>query len=85
MEISFTNRALADLDFWKKAGNKSVQNKIEQLIQSIIISPYNGQGKPEPLKFDLSGKWSRRINGEHRLVYELRNDKIIILSLKGHY
>ena len=85
MEISFTNRAIADLDFWKKARNKSVQNKIELLIQSIIISPFKGHGKPEPLKFDLSGKWSRRINGEHRLVYEVRNDKIIILSLKGHY
>jgi toxin YoeB len=85
MEISFTDRALADLDFWKKAGNKSVQNKIEHLIQSMIISPFNGHGKPEPLKYDLSGKWSRRINGEHRLVYEVRNDKIIILSLKGHY
>lgn len=85
MEISFTNRALADLDFWKKAGNKSVQSKIEVLIQSIIISPFSGQGKPEPLKYELSGKWSRRINGEHRLVYEVRNNKIIILSLKGHY
>ena len=85
MEISFTNRAIADLDFWKKAGNKSVQNKIDLLIQSIIISPFKGPGKPEPLKYDLSGKWSRRINGEHRLVYEVRNDKIIILSLKGHY
>ena len=85
MEISFTNRAIADLDFWKKAGNKPVQNKIELLIQSIITSPFNGQGKPEPLKYDLSGKWSRRINGEHRLVYEVRDDKVIILSLKGHY
>lgn len=85
MEISFTNRALSDLDFWKRAGNKSVQNKIELLIQSIISSPFSGSGKPEPLKYELSGKWSRRINGEHRLVYEVRNDKIIILSLKGHY
>lgn len=85
MEISFTDKAVADLDFWRKAGNKSVQNKIQLLIQSIIDSPFTGQGKPEPLKYDLSGKWSRRINGEHRLVYEVRNDKIIILSLKGHY
>jgi toxin YoeB len=85
MEISFTNKAMADLDFWKKSGNKSVQSKIQILIQSIIISPYIGEGKPEPLKHDLSGKWSRRINGEHRMVYEVRNNKIIILSLKGHY
>jgi len=85
MEISFSNKAMADLDFWKKSGNKSVQSKIQILIQSIIISPYSGEGKPEPLKYDLSGKWSRRINSEHRLVYEIISNKIIILSLKGHY
>lgn len=89
MEIVYSSRALNDLDFWKKSGNKQVQKKIYELIADIIKHPFEGIGKPEPLKHALTGKWSRRINGEHRLVYEIlpNNDIIIlsILSLKGHY
>lgn len=89
MEIIYSTKALKDLTFWKNSGNKQVQKKIYQLIADIIEHPFEGIGKPEPLKHELTGKWSRRINSEHRLVYEiLPNDKIVILSilsLKGHY
>ena len=74
------------MDYWIKSGNKTILNKILLLVKSIIEEPYNGIGKPEPLKHNLSGCWSRRIDKEHRLVYEVDDDtKITILSLKGHY
>ena len=77
--------AKADLDFWIKYGNKPVLKKITQLLESVSTTPYEGIGKPEPLKYNLMGCWSRRINQEHRIVYEVHSDKIIVLSLKGHY
>jgi toxin YoeB len=77
--------AKADLDFWIKSGNKPVLKKITQLLESVSTTPYEGIGKPEPLKYILIGCWSRRINQEHRIVYEVHSDKISILSLKGHY
>jgi toxin YoeB len=77
--------AKADLDFWIKSGNKPVLKKITQLLESVSTTPYEGIGKPEPLKYILMGCWSRRINQEHRIVYEVHSDKISILSLKGHY
>jgi toxin YoeB len=85
MEINYYDEALADIKFWKKSGNKPIQKKIEQIIADIIEHPYEGIGKPEPLKYDLSGKWSRRINEEHRIIYEINNDILHIHSLKGHY
>lgn len=89
MEIIFSPRAIEDLRFWKKSGNIVVQRKIEQLLLAIQINPYKGLGKPESLKHNLSGAWSRRITREHRLVYEIseKNEIIIlnILSMKGHY
>lgn len=85
MEVIFTPKALADFDAWKKNGNTSVQKKINELLQSINQSPYNGIGKPEALKHELTGKWSRRINHEHRLVYIVDGNKLNDYSLKGHY
>jgi toxin YoeB len=85
MQIIYMPEAKADLDFWIKSGNKPVLKKITQLIESIIGTPYEGIGKPEPLKHGLTGCWSRRITQEHRIVYEVHNDKIVVLSLKGHY
>lgn len=89
MEVIFTPQATEDLNYWKKTGNKLVQKKIQQLIIAIQENPYEGIGKPEPLKYGLSKFWSRRITGEHRLVYiVIDRDKLIILeiqSLKGHY
>lgn len=85
MEIEFTIDAKKQLDEWKKSGNKQIQRKISALINSILEHPYTGIGKPEALKHNWSGYWSRRINDEHRLVYKAENDKIIIVQLKFHY
>lgn len=85
MQIIFEPDAKTDMDFWIKSGNKRILRRITELIESIIESPFDGKGKPEPLKYALKGTWSRRITEEHRLVYEVLNDKIIIHSLKGHY
>jgi len=83
--LDFTSKAKEDIEFFKKSGNKAILKKIKTLIEEISESPYSGTGKPEPLKHDLSGFWSRRINREHRLTYEVTEKFIIILSLKGHY
>jgi toxin YoeB len=85
MEIIFLPDAKEDLNFWIKTGNKPVLKKIAQLAESITITPFDGIGKPEPLKYKFSNCWSRRINHEHRLVYEVLNNKILIHSAKGHY
>lgn len=85
MQIIFTPKAKEHLDFWAKTGNKPVLKKITQLTRSIIENPYEGIGKPEPLKHELAGYWSRRINKEHRYVYAKAEDTIIVASLKGHY
>lgn len=71
MEIELTHTALEDLKYFKKSGNQSVLKKVRTLLESIQITPYSGIGKPEALKYDQSGNWSRRINQEHRLVYEV--------------
>lgn len=85
MEIAYTEKALEDISYWKKINDQSIQKRITKLIESIHTSPFQGIGKPEPLKYNLTGLWSRRINKEHRLIYELLNDEIVIHSLKGHY
>lgn len=85
MQIIFLPGAKEDLDFWVKTGNKSIVKKITQLIEAIQINPFEGVGKPEALKYTLEGLWSRRINLEHRIVYEIVDEKLLIHSLKGHY
>jgi toxin YoeB len=85
VEVAYLPQALEDLAFWRKSKNSKVQLKISELIENIKISPFKGIGKPEPLKYDLKGKWSRRITQEHRLVYEIERNKIFIYSLRGHY
>ncbi len=85
MEIIITDKAKVDLDYWNKIKNEVVLKRIRELLVSISETPFQGIGKPEPLKYALSGKWSRRINKEHRLIYKIENNKIIIHSLKGHY
>jgi len=85
MEIIFLPDADDDLRYWLKIGNKAILKKISGLIKSIQATPYEGLGKPEGLKHSLSGLWSRRINQEHRLIYEIEAGKIFIHSLKGHY
>jgi toxin YoeB len=85
MEIEYTYQASEDLIFWKKTNNIPVLKKIRKLIESISKTPFDGIGKPEPLKYGLTGCWSRRINKEHRIVYEVSDNKIFILSIKEHY
>ena len=85
MEIAFTKQAEKDLVFWKKSGNKLIRKKISDILKSIQENPCEGIGKPEPLKYSLTGSWSRRINLEHRIVYEVIDEIIYIESLKGHY
>ena len=85
MEIIYLPKALEDLEFWKKSGRKSTLAKISKLLESIEGNPFEGIGKPEELKFELSGKWSRRIDKEHRIIYEIEKNSIYVYSLKGHY
>lgn len=88
-EVIFSEKAQKDLKFWQKSGNKAIVRKISELIKAIQVSPYEGIGKPEQLKHQLSSIWSRRIDREHRLVYQILEDGTIdilsIISLKGHY
>jgi toxin YoeB len=84
MEIVFLPDAKEDLNFWVKTGNKLFIKKIARLIEDIKQTPFEGIGKPEPLKY-FPGTWSRRINKEHRLIYEILDNKILIHSAKGHY
>ena len=85
MEIVFSPRSLKDSDYWKKTNNTRVQLRITQLLASILETPFEGIGKPELLRRNLSGYWSRRITQEHRLVYEVDENIIYILSMKDHY
>jgi toxin YoeB len=87
MEIIFLPKSKEHLDFFKKVNNPIILKKIRQLLEIITETPYSGIGKPEPLKHHLAGLWSRRINQEHRLVYEvIETDTVILIhSLKGHY
>ncbi len=89
MEVIYSEKAQKDRDYWKKSGNKVIMNKISALIEDIQLHPFEGIGKPEPLKYHLTGRWSRRINQEHRIIYRVTDENTIeileILSLKGHY
>ncbi len=85
MEIEFTKKAQLDLVYWKKSGNKIIQRKISELLEDLQVHPFEGVGKPEALKYSLSGSWSRRISLEHRMVYEVIDEIIYIQSLRGHY
>lgn len=85
MEVKYTPTALEDRDFWKRSGQKIVIEKITNLIIDISEHPTTGIGKPEQLKHRLSGLWSRRIDKENRIVYEIQEDCVIIHSLRGHY
>ncbi|MEB0263372.1 MULTISPECIES: Txe/YoeB family addiction module toxin [unclassified Mucilaginibacter] len=85
MEIVFSADALEQLQYWKKSGNKKAIEKIKLLIEQIQITPFEGTGKPEALKHNWTGYWSRRITSEHRLVYKVENDTLFIAQLRFHY
>lgn len=83
-KVQWDWEAWEDYLFWQRE-DKKIKTKINQLIKEISRTPFEGTGKPEPLKGNLAGLWSRRINGEHRLVYLIEDDLLVILACKGHY
>lgn len=84
MRIVFSKNAWEDYQYWQLQ-DKKVLKKINELIKEIQRSPFSGIGKPEPLKHELSGYWSRRIDHEHRIVYKIKPDELNILSYRFHF
>ena len=84
MRLVFDPDALTDLRFWVDTDRRKAL-KIIDLIEAVMKSPFEGIGKPEPLKFELSGCWSRRIDQEHRLVYRVDGDDLVVLACRYHY
>lgn len=83
-DLLFQNRAWADYLYWQQQDKKTIK-RINELLRDIARNPFSGIGKPEPLKDDLSGFWSRRIDDANRLIYRVKNNVIEILSCRGHY
>lgn len=84
MRITFSILGWEEYLSWQ-TDDKRMIKKINALIKDIQSTPYEGKGRPEPLKYDLSGLWSRRIDQEHRLVYQVLNEQILIFSCRYHY
>lgn len=82
--VAFATQAKKDFEEYSRKNKKTVL-KIMELISNINAHPYTGIGKPEPLKHQLAGYWSRRINSKDRLVYKVTIDELFIISCKGHY
>lgn len=84
MKLFLENQAKMDIAYWNRHDKNKTQ-RIRALIENIMIEPFAGIGKPEPLKHDLQGYWSRRIDQEHRLVYKVDEDQIVVVSCRYHY
>jgi toxin YoeB len=84
MSIIFSENSWEDYTFWL-ASDRKVLGKINDLILDIMRNPFEGKGKPEPLKYKLSGYWSRRITLEHRIVYQVLDGDLYIISCRYHY
>lgn len=84
IKIAFLPREFDEFNKWA-IEDKKIYNKIVTLIKDIQRDPFSGLGKPEALKYDLSGLWSRRITNEHRLVYSVTDEEIVIVSCRFHY
>ncbi len=84
MSLVFMDGAWEDYLYWQQT-DKSMLRKVNGLIKEITRTPFQGTGKPEALKENLSGFWSRRINHEHRLVYKVEKEKVIIIQCRYHY
>ncbi|MEI6677287.1 MAG: Txe/YoeB family addiction module toxin [Mariniphaga sp.] len=85
MEVIYKDKALEDIKFWKTSGQKIIQNKIAKLVEDIVLHPFIGLGKPEALKHELSGLWSREIDKKNRLIYEIVSQQLHVVSLRGHF
>lgn len=84
MQVSFSEKAWAHYLYWQQI-DQSITDKINGLIRECTRTPFKGTGKPEALKNDLRGFWSRRINQEHRLVYQVMGDTLFIAACRYHY
>ena len=84
MKYIFVEESWEDYQYWQKTNKKYVK-KINQLLKDISRTPFSGIGKPEPLKHKYQGFWSRRIDSEHRLVYSVKDDEILIAKCRFHY
>jgi len=84
MKFVFTELSWEDYQFWLKKDKKKLK-RINELLKDISRNPYEGIGKPEPLKFNYAGFWSRRIDEEHRLIYRVEDDEIQIVKCRFHY
>jgi len=84
MKLTFSSLAWDSYIYWQNT-DKKILKRINTLIKDVKRSPFEGIGKPEPLKHSLSGYWSRRITEEHRMVYKLQDDTIFIAQLQYHY
>lgn len=84
MKLTWSAEAWEDYLYWQETDRKTVK-KINELIKNASRTPFEGKGKPEPLKHNLAGFWSRRITTEHRLVYAVSNDSLLIASCRYHY
>ena len=87
MELKFTPEAKADRDWWKQHGNDATKRKIQRLLGELEEHPRTGTGKPELLKGDMAGVWSRHINKKDRILYEIHEEIVIVyvLSMRSHY
>lgn len=84
MKLIFSDNAWEDYLHWQKTDRKALR-RINRLIEEIKRRPFEGIGKPEPLKHALSGYWSRRIDDEHRIVYKVSSDSVLLAQLRYHY
>jgi toxin YoeB len=84
VKLIFSEQPWEDYLYWQKTDRK-ILGKINHLIQEIQREPFSGIGKPEPLRHALAGYWSRRINDEHRLVYKIQDDSVLLAQLRLHY
>ena len=84
MRYLFNEDSWEEYLFWQRTDRKML-NKINALLKAISRDPYKGQGKPEPLKYNYKGCWSRRINNEHRLIYQVREEGILIVKCRFQY
>ena len=84
LKVSLSTQSIEDMVYFAKSQPKLL-SKIVNLLESISKSPFEGIGKPEPLKYDFEGCWSRRIDQEHRLIYFIKDETIQVISFRGHY
>jgi toxin YoeB len=84
VKLIFSEHAWDDYQYWVET-DRQVLKRVNRLIQEIVRDPFRGSGKPEPLKHGLSGYWSRRIDDEHRIVYRMSEDAVLIAQLRYHY